>query len=112
MPTTAIPTAEQSNLNADVCKQSPTATLCIPKEMIAPGFKPTTCTATSLLTFLTGGYSGVCLVTPITSFGAGSGLALARKGTATTSTEMHPCTNPLTNAPTGAPGCPGVDGGL
>jgi hypothetical protein len=110
LPKTSIPTAEQSNLNADVCTQTPTATLCIPKEMIAPGFKPPVCSADSLLTFLSGGYTGVCL-SKCLNFGAGSGLAIAQ-GNCDSNHDCAPCINPLTNAPTGAPGCQGEDAGL
>jgi hypothetical protein len=110
LPTASIPSSEQSNLNTDVCTQTPSATLCVPKEMIAPGYAPPTCTATSLLTFLGGGYTGVCL-SKCLNFGAGSGLAIAQ-GSCDDEHDCAPCTNPLTQAPTGAPGCPGVDAGV
>ena len=104
LPTTLVPTSEQADLTADVCTQTPSATLCVPTEMVAPGFKPTTCTATSLLTILTGGYSGVCL-SKCLNFGFGSGLAIAQ-GTCDDNHDCAPCVNPVTQAPTGAPGCP------
>jgi hypothetical protein len=111
LPTTSVPTSEQADLSADVCTQTPTATVCVPSEMAAPGFKPTTCTATSFLTLLSGGYSGVCL-SKCLNFGFGSGLAIAQ-GTCDSDHDCAPCINPVTQAPTGAPGCPstGADAG-
>jgi hypothetical protein len=106
LPTTLIPSSEQTSLNKDVCTQTPTATLCVPKEMAAPNFKPPACTATSLLTLLSGGYTGVCL-SKCLNFGAGAGLAIAQ-GTCDDTHDCAPCTNPLTGQPTGAPGCAGT----
>ncbi len=106
LPTSIVPSSEQSNLQADVCSQSAGATLCVPTEMVAPGFKPVACTGDSLLTFLNGGYTGVCL-SKCLNFGAFSGLAISQ-GSCDDGHDCAPCVNPLTNAPTGAPGCPGT----
>jgi hypothetical protein len=110
LPTTSIPTAEQSNLSQDKCTAA--ATLCVPKEMTSPTFKPMACTAEGLLGFLSGtSYTGVCL-SKCLNFGFGSGLEIAQ-GNCDSVHDCAPCTNPLTNAPTGAPGCPNTpaDGG-
>jgi hypothetical protein len=105
LPTTAIPSSEQGNLNKDSCSQSTGATLCVPKEMTSSTFAPMACTAEGLLGFLSGqSYTGVCL-SKCLNFGFGSGLEIAQGNC----DDLHvcaPCTNPLTNAPTGAPGCP------
>jgi hypothetical protein len=108
LPTSMIPSSEQSNLQKDVCTQTTAATLCVPTEMIPATFKPPTCTADSLLTFLSGGYTGVCL-SKCLNFGAGSGLAIAQ-GSCDDNHECAPCVNPLTQAPTNAPGCSNTTG--
>jgi len=114
LPTSIIPTSEQTNLDKDVCTQTSGATLCVPKEMTVSTFKPPTCTAEGLLGFLSGtSYTGVCLSNCL-NFGFGSGLDLAQ-GNCDSLHTCAPCVNPLTNAPSGAPGCPNTpatDGGL
>ncbi len=99
VPTTIIPSAEQKNLDGDSCKAS--TDLCVPSEMLnIAAFKPATCSATG---FLVGAYTGVCL-SKCLSFGI-QGIALAQ-GTCDGTHTCAPCTNPLTGAATGAPGCP------
>ena len=99
VPTTIIPTAEQSNLGSDSCTSK--TDLCVPSEMLdTAAFKPPTCTATG---FLVGSYTGVCL-SKCLSFGI-QGIALAQ-GTCDDIHTCAPCTNPLSGKPTGAPGCP------
>jgi hypothetical protein len=94
----SIPSTEQKNLGTDDCKKD--VELCVPSEMLAPAFKPPTCTANNLLA---GNYSGVCL-SDCLKFGI-QGLAIS-KGTCDDLHKCAPCTNPLTGQPTGAPGCP------
>jgi hypothetical protein len=115
LPTSLVPSSEQSNLSQDTCSQSTSlgTLLCVPKVMTAPGYKGTPCTAEGLLGLLSGTtYTGVCLSNCL-NFGFGSGLELAQ-GNCDSNYTCAPCTNPLTNAPTGAPGCPNTpaaDGG-
>jgi len=99
VPTSIIPSTEQKNLDADSCKVADN--LCLPSEMLdIATFKPPTCTATG---FLVGSYTGVCLSSCL-SFGI-QGIALAQ-GSCDSIHTCAPCTNPLTGAATGAPGCP------
>lgn len=98
VPTSQVPTAEQSDLNVDECVKG--MELCVPTEMLAATFTPPTCTGTA---FLTGSYTGVCLSTCL-SFGIEQ-LGIAQ-GTCDDLHECVPCKNPLTGASTGAPGCP------
>ncbi len=100
VPNAAVPDAEKSNLGQDSCEDiTPDAFLCVPNELIDPGYVPPTCSATS---FLIGDYTGVCLSTCL-DFGI-KGIALA-KGDCADNTICAPCNDPLTGAPTGAPGC-------
>ena len=99
VPTTIVPSSEQSNLSKDSCSQS--TDLCVPSEMLnIASFKPTACTATG---FLVGSYTGVCLSNCL-SFGI-QGIVLAQ-GDCDGIHTCAPCTNPLSGQPTGAPGCP------
>jgi hypothetical protein len=115
LPTSLVSSSEQSNLSQDSCSQSTSlgTLLCVPKVMTAPGYKGTPCTAEGFLGILSGtSYTGVCLSNCL-NFGFGSGLELAQ-GNCNDEYTCAPCTNPLTNAPTGAPGCtntPAEDGG-
>jgi hypothetical protein len=99
VPSTIVPSAEQSNLSQDSCQAQ--TDLCVPSEMLSIAtFKPPACTATG---FLVGNYTGVCL-SKCLSFGL-QGIALAQ-GTCDNIHTCAPCTNPLSGKPTGAPGCP------
>jgi hypothetical protein len=99
VPSSIVPSTEQSNLDQDVCTSK--TDLCVPGEMLnIASFKPPACTATG---FLVGAYTGVCL-SKCLSFGI-QGIALAQ-GTCDGVHTCAPCTNPLTKQPTGAPGCP------
>src|SRR5262249_34564586 len=48
VPSTVIPSTEQTNLQQKECTQS--TDLCVPSEMLAPNFKPMACTGSGLLT--------------------------------------------------------------
>jgi hypothetical protein len=99
VPTTIVPSSEQSNLDQDSCTAK--TDLCVPSEMLnIATFKPTTCSASG---FLVGAYTGVCL-SKCLSFGI-EGIALAQ-GNCDDVHTCAPCKNPLTGAATGAPGCP------
>jgi hypothetical protein len=97
VPSSVIPSSEQSDLDQDECTDS--SSLCVPTEMLSPGFMPQTCSASG---FLIGDYTGVCLSTCL-DFGLES-LALDQ-GNCDDIHQCVPCTNPLTGDPTGAPGC-------
>ena len=98
VPTSIVPSSEQSNLGQDSCSQD---ALCVPGEMLnIATFKPAACSATG---FLVGAYTGVCLSSCL-SFGI-QGIALAQ-GSCDDIHTCAPCTNPLSGQPTGAPGCP------
>jgi hypothetical protein len=103
IPKTSIPTAEQPNLGQDVCTDA--ATLCVPKEMTNQStFKPPTCTGQGLIGIFTGSYTGVCLSKCLSySFIQSLGIS---QGSCDAEHDCAPCTNPITKAPTGAPGCP------
>jgi hypothetical protein len=99
IPTAQVPSAEQSDLDADECTQG--QALCVPSEMLPTTFTPMPCTGSS---FLTGDYTGVCLSTCL-DFGFFDSLAISQ-GSCDDLHECAPCSNPLTGQPTGAPGCP------
>ena len=103
VPTSIVPTTEQSNLDDDngTCQKG--AELCVPNEMLQPNFKGPACTGS---TFLTGSYDGVCL-SDCLSFSFIQSLGISR-GSCTSGFKCAPCTNPLTGQPTGAPGCSGT----
>jgi hypothetical protein len=98
VPTTSIPATEQKQLATDTCTKGTDS--CVPNDLLDPNFKPNPCSATN---FLTGDYTGVCLSTCL-DFGF-AGIAIAQGNCDSTHT-CAPCTNPLTGAATGAPGCP------
>jgi hypothetical protein len=98
VPLQSIPDAEEKNLDDEDCVEG--AQLCVPTEMLAPTFKPPTCTADN---FLVGEYTGVCL-SECLEFGI-QGIAISR-GSCDDLHKCAPCINPLTKEPTGAPGCP------
>jgi len=97
VPTTSVPAAEQKQLATDTCTKGTES--CVPNDFLNPAFKPQKCSASNLLT---GDYTGVCLSTCL-DFGF-AGIAIA-KGNCDSDHECAPCTNPITGAPTGAPGC-------
>jgi hypothetical protein len=99
IPTAQVPSAEQSDLDADECTKG--EALCVPSEMLPTTFTPPPCTGSS---FLTDSYTGVCLSTCL-DFGFFDSLAIVQ-GSCDDLHECAPCTNPLTGQPTGAPGCP------
>lgn len=99
IPTAQVPASEQANLSVQECVKG--ASLCVPTEMLAMPFTPKACSATA---FLTGAYTGVCL-SKCLSFGFIQSLGIAQ-GDCDDIHECAPCTNPLTQQPTGAPGCP------
>jgi hypothetical protein len=98
VPTSVIPSAEQSDLDQDECTDS--NSLCVPTEMLAANFTPPVCTASGLL----GEYTGVCLSNCV-DLGFLDELAVS-EGTCDDIHQCVPCSNPLTGDPTGAPGCP------
>ena len=97
VPTSVIPSAEQSDLDQDECTAS--SNLCVPTEMVAGNFTPATCTGSG---FLVGDYTGVCLSTCL-DFGIES--IVLDQGSCDDIHECVPCTNPIDGSPTGAPGC-------
>jgi hypothetical protein len=103
VPTSIIPSAEQGNLDDDdgTCEED--EELCVPNEMLQPGFKGPACSGSTLLT---GAYTGVCL-SDCLHFGFLQSLGISR-GSCPKSFKCAPCENPLTGAPTNAPGCPGT----
>jgi hypothetical protein len=74
---------------------------CVPNENLDPAFHPTACNGTSLFG---DAYTGFCVsdCADLTLLGR---LTLDQGSCASNHTCV-PCTNPLTGAPTGAPGCP------
>jgi hypothetical protein len=103
VPTSLVPQAEQANLDDDngTCQKG--AELCVPNEMLQPGFKGPACNGSTLLG---GDYTGVCL-SDCLHFGFLQSLGISQ-GSCQDHFECAPCTNPLTGQPTGAPGCPGT----
>jgi hypothetical protein len=97
IPPVIIPSTEQKNLKADVCAGTD---LCVPSEMLKTPFTPQACSGNA---FLLGAYTGVCLSNCL-SFGI-QGILLGQ-GDCDSVHTCAPCTNPLTGAATGAPGCP------
>jgi hypothetical protein len=97
VPKTMIPADEHGDLAVHECKDG--AELCVPSETMAPTWVPGPCTASGL----TGSYAGVCISTCIPRD------FLGQLGTSQGSCDANhfcaPCKNPLTQAPTGAPGC-------
>jgi hypothetical protein len=101
VPDAAVPASEASNLSQDTCSDvTPDAFLCVPNEMLDMTYVPPACSANS---FLIGAYTGVCL-SDCLDFGL-AGIAMAN-GDCADHFKCAPCTNPLSGAPTGAPGCP------
>lgn len=101
VPNMSVPKEMQANLGQDSCEDvTPDAFLCVPNELLDPGYVPPACTANS---FLFGEYTGVCL-SDCLDFGI-QGLALSG-GDCDDGNKCAPCTNPLSGEPTGAPGCP------
>ena len=94
VPESAIPSAQQDNLDNDSCSDG---NLCVPDQILLNQPIPT-CTANSLIL---GNYTGVCL-SDCFSFGI-QGLALSR-GSCQSNYKCAPCTQ--NGQPTGAPGCP------
>lgn len=103
IPTSIIPQGEQGNLDDDDGTCLKGQELCVPNEMLQPGFKGPACNGSTLLT---GDYTGVCL-SDCLHFGFIQSLGISR-GTCQQHFKCAPCTNPLTGQPTGAPGCPGT----
>jgi hypothetical protein len=96
VPASVIPASEQADLDEDGC--SPQGSLCVPTEMIEPGFAPQPCSGSTIL----GGYTGVCLSTCLDFGSAASELD---QGNCDNVHVCVPCTNPESGDPTGAPGC-------
>ena len=94
VPDSAIPDAQEDNLDNDSCSDG---NLCVPDQILLNQTIPT-CTANSLIL---GNYTGVCL-SDCFSFGI-QGLALSR-GSCASNYKCAPCTQ--NGQPTGAPGCP------
>lgn len=94
VPSSAIPDAQEDNLDQDSCADT---NLCVPDQILLNQAIPT-CSANSLIL---GNYTGVCL-SDCFSFGI-QGIALAR-GTCQSNYKCAPCTQ--NGQPTGAPGCP------
>jgi hypothetical protein len=99
VPKAQIPQAEQTSLNQDECTAN--EQLCVPNEMLAATFTPTTCSGSTLLS---GAYTGVCLSTCL-HFGFIQQLGISQ-GSCDDLHTCAPCKNPLTGQSTGAPGCP------
>jgi hypothetical protein len=102
LPATSVPQAEQGSLSQDACTDA--ASLCVPKEMTSPTFKPAACTGQGLLGIFTGPYTGVCL-SKCLHFSFIQKLGIGQ-GTCDDDHDCAPCKNPLDGTPTGAPGCP------
>ncbi len=98
IPSELVPTAQQSNLDVDTCAAG--KALCVPHEQLDHTV-PGKCTATASIGKE---YAGVCLSTCL-KFDFLSSLGMAQ-GTCDNLHVCAPCTNPITNQPTGAPGCP------
>jgi hypothetical protein len=99
VPDEIIPSSETSNLDQDSCTSSTDS--CVPSEMLdISTFQPPACTGDG---FLVGAYTGVCLSNCL-SFGI-QGIVLSQ-GSCDDIHTCAPCTNPITQQPTGAPGCP------
>jgi len=97
LPSASLPAVAASGLEKKECPGA--ADLCVPSEELDQTFVNPKCTASSLL----GSYDGVCISTCVkmdflTQLGTG-------QGTCSTDSFCAPCKNPLTGAPTGAPGC-------
>ncbi|CAN5925787.1 hypothetical protein BH11MYX4_BH11MYX4_11700 [soil metagenome] len=103
VPKAIVPASQAGNLDDDGGTCAKDAELCVPNEMLQPNFKGPACTGS---TFLTGGYTGVCL-SDCLSFSFIEKLGISR-GSCTDDFKCAPCTNPLTGKATGAPGCPGT----
>jgi len=103
VPKTIVPASQQGNLDTDDGTCTEGSELCVPNEMLQPNFKGPACAGS---TFLTGSYTGVCL-SDCLSFGFVASLGISR-GNCTKGFKCAPCTNPLSGAATGAPGCPGT----
>lgn len=103
VPSTMVPESQRGNLDDDdgTCVEG--VELCVPNEMLVPGFKGSPCEGS---TFLSGDYTGVCL-SDCLHFSFIQKLGISR-GNCMQGFKCAPCTNPLTGQPTGAPGCPGT----
>jgi hypothetical protein len=103
VPIANIPQSQQNDLDTDECANN--KELCVPTEILEPGFAPPSCTADN---FFVGNYSGVCLSTCL-DFGL-QNLGISQ-GSCDNIHECVPCVNPTNGQPTGAPGCAGADAG-
>ena len=94
---TALVGADAANLATKECKQG--QEVCVPSETLAPNYVPPACKASGLI----GDYDGVCIsdCVPLDFLGDIS----TDQGNCAKGFFCAPCTNPLTGAPTGAPGC-------
>jgi hypothetical protein len=94
---TSVVGKDASSLDVKECKQG--QEVCVPSEQLAQNYVPPACKASNLI----GDYDGVCIsdciprdfLTDIAT----------DQGNCTTGFFCAPCKNPLTGAPTGAPGC-------
>ena len=99
IPTASVPGDQTDNLEGHECDDlAEGAYFCVPNQILND--EPTEpCEADN---FLVGYYTGVCL-SDCLDFGIG-GLAMSG-GSCADGYSCAPCENPLTGAPTGAPGC-------
>ncbi len=104
VPKTSVPSNLQKNLGDDKGTCAPNVDVCVPSEFVTtPGYRGSPCAGSS---FLTGGYTGVCL-SDCLEFGFFQSLGISR-GDCAGANKCVPCTNPLDGSATGAPGCPGT----
>ena len=103
VPKTSVPDAQEANLEAQSCNKD--TELCVPTELVKDAnFKPQSCAGSikllgfiSISNFNDGVCMSDCLKLPLEG--------AMQRSTCQSGEKCAPCKNPLTGAPTGAPGC-------
>jgi hypothetical protein len=98
VPSATMPQEGRDGLEIKECKGEEER--CVPQEQLTPGYVNPKCKASA---FFGGEYDGVCISDCVKKdFLTNLGTS---QGNCTTGFFCAPCKNPLTGAPTGAPGC-------
>jgi hypothetical protein len=99
LPVSLLPGDTKDSLETKECAGGK-AERCVPTETLAPAYQAPACNGSSFL----GNYKGVCVSTCVKrDFFTQIGTS---QGNCASGSFCAPCNDPITGAPTGAPGCP------
>jgi hypothetical protein len=101
VPTSLVPSAQQSQLGMDLCPNNSNNYLCVAPRAFAvdAGYKPPSCSGLLLGVI---SYTGVCLPDCLPSLSGTQGQLVSQGSCSQSGAKCAPCTNPLTGQSTGA----------